>query len=362
MNRLTGFIRRERLYLLLLAFILTVNALVLIPAHDKARSRRVERAALTDAGASVTATERAEAFRQAEERRRSELEKAFREDRQLGLIFALTSLLIMAVFLLGFAIDLLIVGARLSGRPLDIYTYRNRPVGWGPWDVAKVVILFLFFGYIFIMVESVLAGAIPVIKDDNFRMIFNTTVMDALGAVFIIYFAVVQHGERLAALGLSLKNFARNVFYGITAYIALMPVLAAILGATAVFVNMIKYVPPKQPVVELFLKETNAPFLFYTSLFAAVLGPVIEELFFRGFMYNALKRRLGIVGAMVVTAAFFAALHAHAVGFLPILALGIALAYIYEKTGTLVAPITVHVTHNLAMVFLVFLVKRLGVG
>jgi membrane protease YdiL (CAAX protease family) len=125
---------------------------------------------------------------------------------------------------------------------------------------------------------------------------------------------------------------------------------------------MIGYTPPKQPVVELFLKEKDAAFLFYTSIFAAIFGPMIEELFFRGFMYNAFKKRVGILPAMLVTAATFAALHAHAAGFLPIMVLGLGLAWIYEKTGTLVAPVTVHIAHNLSMVFLVFLVKQLGVG
>jgi membrane protease YdiL (CAAX protease family) len=135
-----------------------------------------------------------------------------------------------------------------------------------------------------------------------------------------------------------------------------------VLALIAFLANMIKYVPEKQPVVELFLKEKNAPFLIYTSLFAAIVGPMIEELFFRGFMYNAFKKRIGIFWAMVITAATFATLHSHVVGFLPIMVLGMLLAYMYEKTGTLVSSITVHMVHNLSMVFLVFLVKQLGVG
>jgi membrane protease YdiL (CAAX protease family) len=40
--------------------------------------------------------------------------------------------------------------------------------------------------------------------------------------------------------------------------------------------------------------------------------------------------------------------------------LGILLAYLYEKTGSLVPSITVHITHNLASLFMVFLVKALN--
>jgi membrane protease YdiL (CAAX protease family) len=102
-------------------------------------------------------------------------------------------------------------------------------------------------------------------------------------------------------------------------------------------------------------------FLLYTSLFAAIAGPIIEEIFFRGFFYSAVKKYIGVFWATLITAAMFAGLHAHLVGFMPIFALGILLAYLYEKTGTLVSSITVHVIHNVGMVLLVFFVKQLGV-
>jgi membrane protease YdiL (CAAX protease family) len=54
----------------------------------------------------------------------------------------------------------------------------------------------------------------------------------------------------------------------------------------------------------------------------------------------------------------FAALHSNVVGFLPIMVIGITLTYLYERTGTLVSSITLHIIHNLNMVFLVFMVKQ----
>ena len=113
--------------------------------------------------------------------------------------------------------------------------------------------------------------------------------------------------------------------------------------------------------MELLLKEKGGAFLAYSSLFAAILGPVIEELFFRGFLYGVFKKYIGVFWSMTITAAIFAALHTHIVGFFPIMALGMLLAYLYEKTGTLVSSITVHIMHNLGMVFLVLLIKQVGI-
>ena len=117
----------------------------------------------------------------------------------------------------------------------------------------------------------------------------------------------------------------------------------------------------EQVVVDLFMRQSNPAFLIYTGIFAAIAGPIVEELFFRGFLYNAFKKYAGVFWSTIITAVLFAGLHAHAVGFFPIVVLGLALTYLYENTGTLVPSITLHAIHNLSMVLLVFLAKKLQV-
>ena len=350
MNKIIAFIQKERLYLLLLVFVILLNAAIMPANEKKANTKAAPKAALVNKKAVE------DLFVD-----RGEMEKILRANKNLALVYNLSSLLIFLVLLLGIAIDAMFLSLKRSGRSLDIRTYAFTEIRWNIWDVGKVVILFMFFGYMLIMIESCLLRIIPVLKNENFRMIVNSSILDVLAIVFMLYFTVSQYGERMTALGISLKNFLKNVFYGVVGYIAAIPVLAVILIATAIFTNLIKYVPEKQVVVELFLNEKNASFLVYTSLFAAIAGPIIEEMFFRGFMYNAFKKYMNKIYAMIITAALFAALHAHPVGFLPIMVLGILLAYLYEKTGTLVSSVTVHMMHNLTMVFFVFLARNMKV-
>ncbi len=340
MNRFVQIIQRERLYILLLIFVILMTAIVLMPPGPSQKpEKQTEEMGL----------------------KREEAQKVFAEKRYLALLFSLTSLLIIAAFVLGIIIDAMLFLFRIAGNKLGIQTHSPPSVRWNAWDVAKVVVLFLFFGYITVMIESLLARTFPILKNDNFRMIVNSSILDILSVVFILYFTLGQYKERLITLGLSLKNFTKNVFYGIVGYLAILPTLVAILIITVIVTNLIKYVPEKQPVVELFLKEKDVAFLAFTSLFAAIVGPMIEELFFRGFMYSALKKYIGIFWSMLFTACVFAALHTNVIGFLPILVIGILLAYLYEKTGTLVSSITVHIIHNLSMVLFVFLIKELKV-
>ena len=349
MSKIFEAMRRDRLYILLLVFIILVNVIILLPSDVRGKAKE--------------ARARIETKKSAEDLilKRDEVERVFYEKRYLALLFSLMSLLILFSLVLGIVIDIILISSRLRGKIFDIASYKIENAKWNVWDVGKVVILFLFFGYIIVIIESLTAKTFPLLKNNDFRMILNSSILDILTVVFILYFTIGQYRQALRSLGISLKNFSRNVFYGIVGYIAAVPVLVALLVIIAAVANIIKYVPEKQPVVELFLREKDIRFLTYTSIFAAVVGPIIEELFFRGFMYSALKKYIGVFWSMVVTAAVFATFHTHIVGFLPIMALGILLAYLYERTGTLVSSITVHTMHNFGMLMIVFLVRQVKV-
>jgi CAAX amino terminal protease family. len=340
------FLKDERLYVLILIFVLIFNVIILSHGSDRDKTER-------------PVTSRSMTF-ESQDVKKHNMEELLSKNEGLFTIFGLVSLLVLSIALLGMVIDIIILPLILAGK-LDIRSLCLPAVKWNMWDVCKVAILFLFFGYIIILSEAFLARVFPVFKIDNFRMMLNSSILDALVVVFIIYFTIIHYKEPLTALGISTKNFLKNVFYGVVGYIALIPVLILILAIIAVIINLTKYVPERQPVVELFLKEKGVAFLTYSSLFAAIVGPIIEELFFRGFLYGALKKYIGIFWAMTATAALFAAMHAHVAGFFPIMALGMMLAYIYEKTGTLVSSVTLHMIHNVSMIFLVFLVKQIGI-
>ena len=99
--------------------------------------------------------------------------------------------------------------------------------------------------------------------------------------------------------------------------------------------------------------------MIFLAIFVLLLGPIIEEVFFRGFMYSAIRKRTGIMAAAFLSGAIFSLLHTNIVGFFPIMTLGILLAYLYETTGSLVASIAVHMVHNSIILTLVFFIKGL---
>jgi membrane protease YdiL (CAAX protease family) len=92
-------------------------------------------------------------------------------------------------------------------------------------------------------------------------------------------------------------------------------------------------------------------------LAVVILAPIAEEVFFRGVVFNAWLREGGRRWAYLGSSALFALIHISAVALVPLFVLGLALAWIYQRTGNLLAPIAMHATVNGISVALALLVR-----
>jgi membrane-associated protease RseP (regulator of RpoE activity) len=82
-------------------------------------------------------------------------------------------------------------------------------------------------------------------------------------------------------------------------------------------------------------------------VWGVTIGPITEEVFFRGFLYNAIARRFALVTAVCAQALLFAILHPYeVVPFIGVFVLGVILAVIYQWRKTLLTPIFVHAMYN----------------
>jgi membrane protease YdiL (CAAX protease family) len=83
-------------------------------------------------------------------------------------------------------------------------------------------------------------------------------------------------------------------------------------------------------------------------LLIAVAAPICEETCFRGFLFGGLRERLPRWAAALISALVFGGLHATTgLGAIPILvAFGFILALLYEKTGSIIPGILLHMLNN----------------
>ncbi len=84
--------------------------------------------------------------------------------------------------------------------------------------------------------------------------------------------------------------------------------------------------------------------------FAVALGPLMEEVFFRGFLYPVISRRTGPVPAILITALLFGAIHSPQYGYswavLIIVLVGVVLTTIRALTKSVASSFLAHVGYN----------------
>jgi membrane protease YdiL (CAAX protease family) len=165
----------------------------------------------------------------------------------------------------------------------------------------------------------------------------------------IIVSCVLLWGKGLPSIGLARARIAHGIRRGLiwSAGFALVVALAsAVLYLAGIDLLILLKVP---------LPGRLSQILIFL-LIGGIVGPIAEELFFRGILYGFL-RRWGIVVAIVVSTGLFVLAHPISQGFpLPQAAGGIVFALAYEIEGSLMTPMVIHVLGNLALYGLSFVV------
>jgi len=168
-------------------------------------------------------------------------------------------------------------------------------------------------------------------------------------AVLYLWWRLRARGLNLAEVGMSVRRFGSNVLIGLMAATVMTPAAVLVGLATKAisdrfFPNM---APPYHPLQGLTATSASPEIRAALFIAAAVGAPLLEELFFRGVLYGALRRRFGIAAGMLASAAFFAILHPQLpLGFLPIAFLGAGFAALYEWRQSLIPGIVAHAFNN----------------
>jgi uncharacterized protein len=129
-----------------------------------------------------------------------------------------------------------------------------------------------------------------------------------------------------------------------------------VLGGAVVFlllasVGRLLPIPKSLPIDRFFENARQAAIM---SVFAVAIAPLMEELFFRGFLYPVLARRFGMIFSIVFTAVAFALLHGSQLQFswaavLIIFMVGIVLTTVRAVTRSVAASFLLHVGYNFSI-------------
>ena len=170
------------------------------------------------------------------------------------------------------------------------------------------------------------------------------------------YFAVQRKKLDASALGL------RPVAPGVLA--AMIPLALAVFVADALIVALVSVFFPtaRHAQADLFpaAGEFDLGDLAWLLVLMAVAAPVVEEILFRGLLYQHLRRHRSVAAAVVVSAALFAAAHVIPVLLPSLFGLGVVLALLVERYASIYPAIVLHALNNGIAVTLVYIASQTG--
>lgn len=348
LNDIFQFLKREKFYTgLFIALVLIYGSSIFLQKKETSQK-----------------SEKVEQFKQAEKRLEQKvkasgsLQEYLKDRPQTQAALQFFSLLILLGLVGGTVLDFLLI-TRPWLRARFTFNTGPPPAFWKFSMLFKVIVWFFAVN----LVLALILGFLKKLLDWNneFLMLLHTVIAHFI-AFGLIYWTLKREGGVLRDAGFRKPdNLFKEIGYGWAGYLGIVPFFALILIVVVAITKFFNYDPQAHPLVNVFLDDQpGASKLIIFSLFLAiVMGPIFEEIFFRGFCYPIFRQRFGRLPAMVITSSIFAFIHDNTFAFWPIFVLGMGLCYVYDKRASLIPSITLHITHNALFISYFFFAKDL---
>lgn len=222
---------------------------------------------------------------------------------------------------------------------------RVRAVPWTTSDAAFGYLISLG-GLILISLILVSLGVLDVGSSQQDTTV--TLLLSALLAILMLgvswYFGVSKYRSSITMLGFA-KPSGRYPYVLALAALGLSLAFAAVYGLVVQELGIEALKPPELP--EVFVGEGGNKVL-------AIIGPLGEEVLFRGLIFGALAKQMKVVPAIAATGALFAITHFDVAVFIPLAVTGMMLTWLYARTGSIWPPFAAHFGQNLIAVWVAF--------
>jgi membrane protease YdiL (CAAX protease family) len=122
----------------------------------------------------------------------------------------------------------------------------------------------------------------------------------------------------------------------------------ALFWGVAIVLALIFSDPKDQQLVTDLKAENSTLVLVGWAILICVLAPVVEELFFRGFMFGVFVRRMGLIWAALLDGLIFGLGHAPAapIQLIALGAFGVGLCLLFWRTQSIIPGMALHALNN----------------
>jgi uncharacterized protein len=226
---------------------------------------------------------------------------------------------------------------------------------WGIWEIIGIIVVgaaSLFFSVIVVMLaghrflyphESLVEGL-----QERPMLLIVAQALTYLVMIGFMVFLVRRTNPKPFGEAIS-WNWPKNSWTYLLAGVALSLALQ--------FLGRFLPIPKDLPMDRFFRTSLDA---WVLAFFGVFIAPLMEELFFRGFLYPVLARRMGMFVSIVLTGIGFALVHASQLGHawgpvLIIFLVGVALTTARARAKSVAAGWLIHFAYNGTIFSLMFL-------
>ncbi|PLX43709.1 MAG: hypothetical protein C0609_07600, partial [Deltaproteobacteria bacterium] len=189
--------------------------------------------------------------------------------------------------------------------------------------------------------ETAIASLLPLSPDaTKAARLWRTGEVRIVEAALLLLIWI-RRGRSFADLGLRGEGLIRGVKVG--------ALISAVMGLLVLSAELYMRLFEEASLFKLLTPKLIAPLspLIIVGIF---IGPIFEELLFRGFLYNGLRERYSTFPALLATTLLFGLLHFTGTG-IPLIQLagGAIFCLAFERSSSIAAPIIVHCLGNAAI-------------
>lgn len=228
---------------------------------------------------------------------------------------------------------------------------RQDEVPWGTreawWGILGLIGLDIFFQMIIaaLIVAKAITLPSPLIIGLITALLYGTIV-------WLLYYLA---GKRFNAFAFREFPLFKSVIYIVLSFIGVY-----IFEIAWLFIlQLLRVSPPK--ISESLIQMFGLSVVSYIVIFllTVVIAPIVEEMFFRSFLYQAFRKKYGVTLGIMISALLFGLFHFSFLVVLPVYFLiGVLLGYVFEKFQSVYPSMMLHALNNL--VFFLILVLLLA--
>ncbi|AEB74786.1 CAAX protease [Clostridium botulinum] len=226
---------------------------------------------------------------------------------------------------------------------------QNKGEGYMDKYFEKITILETLGVYILVNILVFLSTL--VINVDS-KSAINGNLLGIINEVLLITYIIYRLNHNNFKLKEAVIDFKNKPQFKDSLIIFILHAILALTAALGIAYIIYKINPEltKKMLNDKIIENNGAVYdNIYAFILGVILAPIMEELIFRGIMFNRLKMRWGAGPAIIISSIIFGMLHMD-LAIIGAVLFGIMMCILYMKTRNIITTMTVHFINNLIFI------------